>query len=138
MLANLLWFILFAVVLIVPGRLSVMYSLLGALVLLFVAWLILKPKRAASFAAAPAPGYEAGANGETVASQMPPSDGFAEAAQFEEQARILDEERETQELLSQNASQREASLELTQQNLAASNDDIDRSWQERLENGCRP
>lgn len=134
MLGNIFWFVLFGLVLLVPGRLTVMYGLLSVLVAVFVLWQVFKPRRRAPHASTQSPGYESGANGETVASQVPPTDGHAEAAQFEEQARILDLEREDAELLAQNAAQHAAALEASHQEAEASRE----SWQDRLENGYRP
>jgi hypothetical protein len=138
MLANLFWLILFGLVLLVPGRLSVMYTLLAALVIAFALWQIFKPRRPARHVASPSAGYEAGANGETVAVQVAPADGHAEAAAFEEQARVLDQEREEAELLAQNAEQHQVAIAAAEQDVLTSQSEVERPWQERLENGYRP
>lgn len=138
MLANLIWLILFALVLLVPGKLAVMYPLLGALVLAFVLWQVFKPRRRAPLVSTPSTGYESGANGEAVAVQMAPADGHAEAAAFEEQARVLDQEREEAELLAQNAAQHEAAMAASENEAVTSHAESQQSWQDRLESGYRP
>lgn len=60
-----------------------------------------------------------------------PSQGRQDAAEFEEQARQLDEERHEEELLAQNAIHHVEAL-------STMNVESDRSWQDRLEGGYRP
>lgn len=58
-----------------------------------------------------------------------PTEGQDAAALFAEEARVMDEEREEEELLAHNAAQQE---------LDSSQAEVEQSWQDRLENGYRP
>ncbi|ABE47312.1 hypothetical protein [Polaromonas sp. JS666] len=121
------WGFAAAMLLVFPGVSILMGLCYVAYLFISTLWGAGQPSSVSRYSQSPA-GQNETAEG-TEISAPAPTEGHDAAALFAEEARVMAEEREEDELLTQNAAQQE---------LDSSRTEVEQSWQDRLENGYRP
>lgn len=112
--------------------LGMLFFLPGVSLIMFFLWICKMILSSFAGLVTPAPKTEADKD-EVADHGVSPELSQQEAAAFEKQARLLDEEREGDELLAQNAATQDDALNSPEEEHEAAI-----SWQDRLEDGYRP
>lgn len=122
------WVFAAAMLVVLPGLSILMAVCFVIYVAISATWRASRPSTYSRHTEATAAGQ--GSTAESAEIPAPaPTEGHDAAALFEEEARVMDEEREEDELLAHNAAQQDS---------ATSQTEVEHSWQDRLENGYRP